>query len=136
MMWLFTEVGFFSVTRVPRSSDLQVRARVREDLDVLRDRYIPSLSDTHVTPQRDYPYRAFCTHLAMAKAVARVVQDIDYVNFKNRVTEVQGLPRHNLYAKVWEVMHRAEEKIRKARMWVQDKISLDEEIAEILKLPR
>lgn len=37
----------------------------------------------------------------MARAVAQLVRDIDYGNFKDEVTRRQGGLRHRVYAAVW-----------------------------------
>lgn len=137
MAWLFTEVGFFSVTRDPQGSGLQVRARVREDLDALRVRYLPTLTETRTTPDRDYPYRGYCTHLEMAAALFSLVLDIDYSNYKSRIALKQGKPRHDLYAQVWHVMVAAERKIEymaaKLRTRTSNLKEMEEEINRLLK---
>lgn len=43
-MWLFTTFGFFSIIEKEKGDVLTVRARVRADLDRLRECYLPSLS--------------------------------------------------------------------------------------------
>ena len=60
-MWLITPVGFFSV--VQKTGDiaadtLTVRARVRGDLDALREHYLPSLSPVQESKTNDYRFRA------------------------------------------------------------------------------
>jgi hypothetical protein len=43
-MWMITTIGFFSVVQDHDDPDrLLVRARVREDLERLRDEYLPDL---------------------------------------------------------------------------------------------
>ena len=59
-MWLTTPIGFYSIVEKVWDKDeglLTVRARVREDLDVLRDRYLPSLGPTSEDPRSDYRFR-------------------------------------------------------------------------------
>lgn len=130
-IWIFTKFGFFSVTEVRDYSSeskspyfkvpplpvqppgtLQVRARIRGDLDELRRRYMPTLSETFEIAGRDYPYRAFATKEAVASAMYYAAMDIDYGNFKNEVMAEQGLPREMLYADVWQVMFQAERKLK------------------------
>jgi hypothetical protein len=121
-MWLFTTFGFFSATEVrdgkPRSGEqawpagtLQVRARCWEDLENLREKYLPELSETIHIPGRDYPYRGYCSKSEFAAAMVAATLDIDYSNFKNKVKAEQGPHRADLYGDIWHVMYRAEEKI-------------------------
>lgn len=109
-MWIFSKVGFFSAT-VSESGSLQVRARVREDLDNLRKTYAPKLGETVELPGRDYPYRAYISHEHFAEAMTRMTLDIDYGNFKDKVAKTQGYDRAHLYGGVWGVMNDAERKL-------------------------
>lgn len=113
-MWVFTTVGYFSVTRDTSHPDrLQVRARVKGDLDLLRSSYLPELTPTIQLPGRDYPYRGYCTKEQWGGALVQISMALDYGNFKSEVTKKQGLAREQLYAQVWSVMFNAEDKIRK-----------------------
>ncbi len=115
-MWLFTTIGFFSVTRdtsTPNSKRLQVRARVKGDLDLLRSSFLPELTPTIQLPARDYPYRGYCSKEQMGAAMLEISMAIDYTNFKSEVTRKQGLAREQLYHQVWSVMNNAEDKIGK-----------------------
>lgn len=105
-MWLFTPFGFYSVVRDSTGKKLMVRARVREDLDRLRDVYLPSLSVTKATPERDYPFRAFVEPPKFGAALAQIGKDIDYRNFKAKVGVQLGDRRERLYEKVWDVMRK------------------------------
>lgn len=118
-MWLFTKVGFFSaVLKDKAEADkplteqvLMVRARVREDLDLLRKHYAPKLGPTLEWPGRDYPYRGLITRRDLAEAAAKAMLDIDYTNFKDKVAQTQGYDRAHLYGAVWGVMNGAEQKL-------------------------
>lgn len=127
-MWIFTTFGFFSVTEtrndynrsklkgdteipVQPEGTLQVRARVRGDLENLRDRYLPELSEIYEMPWRDYPYRAFTDKQSFAAAMVLIIHDLTYNNFKATVEKEQGYPRESLYASVWGVMYGAEQKL-------------------------
>jgi hypothetical protein len=125
-MWLFTTFGFFSVTQTKEDPELlQVRARVREDLDLLRNTYLPELTETVELKARDYPYRGYTDRSCLSAAMVQIVHDITYSNFKSQVIVEQGLPREILYARVWTVMNNAETKLadiedeeeRRARTW-------------------
>lgn len=129
-MWIFTTFGFFSVTEVRNNYNhskhrdpdrpqipiqpegtLQVRARVRGDLENLRDRYLPELSEVYEMSWRDYPYRAFVDKQSFAAAMVLIIHDLTYNNFKSTVEKEQGYPRESLYSSVWGVMYGAEQKL-------------------------
>lgn len=103
-MWLMTTFGFFSVVQKSGTNHLTIRARVGSDLDNLRERYLPSLSVTQVKPGTDYKYRATVSHQDLGNAMAKIVADVTYHNFKSQVEHTQGLPREKVYARVWSVL--------------------------------
>jgi hypothetical protein len=111
-MWVFhPEAGFFSVVADPaKPGRLVVRARVRQDLDNLA-RFLPRLTRTRETPDRDYPYRAWCSPAQWADAVARMAATITYTNFKSEVLRRQGPARERRYHRVWAVMLGAEQEV-------------------------
>jgi hypothetical protein len=104
------------VTRETRgakdSTRLQVRARVKGDLDALRASFLPELSPTVELQGTDYPYRAFCQPDELAAAMVQIALGIDYGNFKSEVWKKQGLSREKLYSRVWGVMKDAEAKLK------------------------
>lgn len=108
-MWLLTDFGFFSI--VQKSSDasddmLTIRARVRSDLESLRQRVMPELGSIKESRDTDYRFRARAPRSAVAKAMASVAEQIDYSNFKNAVSKNQGNKRAHLYHGVWDVLNR------------------------------
>ena len=108
-MWLITPVGFFSV--VQKADDiaadtLTVRARVRGDLDALREHYLPSLGQVQESKTNDYRFRALAPRADVAAAMASMVNQLKYSNFKSQVATVQGNARAHLYHGVWDVLHR------------------------------
>ena len=108
-MWLFTTFGFFSVVQKAGTDGLTVRARVREDLDRLRER-LPGLTPT-LARGGDYPYRATATHREFGEALARLAGEIDYDNFKDEVYQRQGAARAHAYEGVWETLYGLEEQM-------------------------
>lgn len=103
-MWLFTTFGFFSIVQKQQDEVLTVRARVRADLDRLRERYLPSLSPTVAGAGTDYPYRATALRADVADALRRIAEDIRYANFKLAVTDERGNERAELYHEVWDAL--------------------------------
>jgi 8-oxo-dGTP pyrophosphatase MutT (NUDIX family) len=111
-MWLMTNFGFFSVVEKPGDKQdgvLTVRARVRDDLIALRNRYLPELGEIEANAGTDYKYRARISRNALANAAARIVGDIDYQNFKSSVGKEQGSERAHVYADVWTALHELQE---------------------------
>jgi 8-oxo-dGTP pyrophosphatase MutT (NUDIX family) len=104
-MWLMTNIGFFSAVRKAGTDFLTIRARVKNDLDVLRAKYLPDLSATVGNAGTDYPWRATVSHASFAAAISKLVADIDYGNFKNEVAVRQGKGRAKRYQKVWEALY-------------------------------
>lgn len=107
-MWLITNFGFFSVVEKPgdrKDGQLTVRARVRADLETLRDRYLPELGAIQADAGTDYKYRARVSRNALAHATARIVADIDYGNFKGSVQQHQGTERYHVYGQVWSALN-------------------------------
>ncbi len=103
-MWLISDVGFFSIVR--KSGDdagdmLTIRARVRGDLERLRQRYLPSMGPIVEGGGTDYRFRARALRREVGQAVAAMVGAIDYRNFKDRIASVQGSGRAHRYAAVW-----------------------------------
>jgi hypothetical protein len=102
-VWLITVHGFYSVVLKPGENRLSVRARVGADLDRLRERYMPTLTETLETPQGDYRYRAWVSHDDFAEGVARIAGDVTYDNFKDTVMRTDH-ERAHVYLEVWEAL--------------------------------
>jgi 8-oxo-dGTP pyrophosphatase MutT (NUDIX family) len=106
-MWILTPFGFFSIVRKPGDAGagtLTVRARVRADLEALREACLPGLGAIVAHAGTDYPYRAQVPRGELAQALASVVSGIDYGNFKDEVSRRQGAARAKAYSKVWSVL--------------------------------
>lgn len=108
-MWLITNFGFFSAVQKPGDSQLTVRARSRQDLATLRDKYLPQLGEIIEGGGTDYQYRAQVSHEDFAEALKKIVMDITYSNFKNSVAKNQGNKRARIYHDLWEALWRISE---------------------------
>jgi 8-oxo-dGTP pyrophosphatase MutT (NUDIX family) len=107
-MWLITPTGFFSVVCKPgdmKAGTLTIRARVQLDLETLREQYLPSLGPTTKNAGTDYPYRAKAKRSEVASALAQMIQQLNYDNFKNEVAEKQGPDRAEAYHEVWKLLY-------------------------------
>lgn len=103
-MWMITTFGFFSAVQKPGDSDLTIRSRAREDLEQLRERYLPGLGAVQAHVGSDYAYRAKASHEDFARALAAAASDIDYPNFKNAAKAQAGSPRASVYGEVWHAL--------------------------------
>ena len=104
-MWLFTHFGFFSIVQKDGEAELTIRSRTRGDLLRLQRNYLPQLSAPICHEGTDYPWRARCSHQALAEAMPRIVRQIQYVNFKDEVAASLGPERAHRYAKIWGALH-------------------------------
>lgn len=103
-MWLVTTFGYFSI--VQKNSDrgagtLTIRARVRKDLERLREKYLPNMGPIESSGGADYPYRTKAKREDLARAFATAVMDVTYSNFKSEVAFHMGFRREDLYNGVW-----------------------------------
>jgi hypothetical protein len=80
-MWLITPIGFYSIVCKPDDADaetLTIRARVKSDLEALRQEYLPSLETISEDVGTDYRFRAKANRDAVGKALAQMTQQLDY----------------------------------------------------------
>lgn len=107
-MWLITSIGFFSVVQKPgdkQNGTLTVRSRVRSDLAALKQHYLPGLGPIQESLDTDYRFRAVAPRAEVSAAMARMIEDLDYGNFKSEVAKKQGPKRASLYHQVWDVLY-------------------------------
>lgn len=111
-MWIASTIGFFSVVEKPwdrEQGTLTVRARVRSDLEALRELYLPLLGGIVEDGAADYRFRAQAPREAVAVAMAALVRGIDYDNFKAAVGRRQGAARAAAYHEAWRAFSRLQE---------------------------
>lgn len=108
-MWLITPIGFFSVVQKPGDvavDTLTIRSRVRSDLEALRQHHLPHLGAITESKNTDYRFRAVAPRAEVAAAMADMVRQLNYSNFKSQVAKTQGASRSHLYHDVWQVLYR------------------------------
>lgn len=110
-MWLFTQIGFFSVVEHKENMRrVLVRARFGEDLAKLKalaSEMGLGFSDIAETPDHDYRFRATMKKADWAKLLHGLAEDITYTNFKRAV---HGNPiRDRAYMACWSAMRRAQD---------------------------
>jgi hypothetical protein len=108
-MWLLTNFGFFSIVQKEGEEQLTIRSRALEDLETLRQKYLPELCEVFEGAGTDYRYRARTSHESFAEALKKIALDIHYSNFKNSVAKEQGHGRAGIYGQVWKTLWRIDE---------------------------
>jgi len=108
-MWLYTTEGFYSIVQDRNNaSRLMVRARDLNDLRNFRHRLRDANPDNRVdiveTVNADYLYRLFAPRQDVMRVVGDLTCSIDYDNYKNAVSIVQGHERASIYMRVWSAM--------------------------------
>ena len=105
-MWLFTQHGFYSITRSRTEPDkTQVRARTRRDLENLQTL---TGNTAHIlkTLNADYRWRIIITPGESERIVTLLTRDIDYPNFKASVAmRPDQKHRGHDYHRIWELHH-------------------------------
>ena len=105
-MWVVTTTGFYSAVATP-DGRMMVRCRVREDAEALSE-FLDDSPPVLETMHADYPFRVICRPQQWAEFLEWEASRIDYSNFKDEVTRVQGQDRHNIYTGVWGALRRLE----------------------------
>lgn len=96
-MWVYAKNGFLSIVQHRDKPDtFIVRARVSGDIQ----NYWPH-AEVEVDTGTDYKFRAFIKRDEVTKVVSKMVDDIDYGNFKNSIKDPY---RSICYSWVWEIM--------------------------------
>ena len=117
-MWIFTRLGFFSVVAHEDHPDtFMVRARDRQHLANLMRVY--GINGPHnvdgidivTTPNADYPYRIIVGKGEWQLVMIRLVDDIDYPNFKASIASGEKLYAKLLH-EVWGILARGMRHLR------------------------
>lgn len=119
-MWIFTDIGFFSVVRHWKHHDrMVVRARCKDDLVNLVDKHGSDLNRgrRHIllTPDADYCSRLIVDTGKWSAVMSKISSDVDYTNFKDTVHRRMGHERADVYMVVWCTMHEMQQRSYKNR---------------------
>ena len=98
-----TPRGFYSAVAKPEDGDKFVTVRARAERDI---RNLSDLIDAEPVNDEgtDYRWRIRCRKAEWAQAVATMVEEIDYSNFKNRIAS-EDPERAELLARVWSALY-------------------------------
>jgi len=78
-MWIFTQKGFLSIVRhIHKPNVLIVRSRFKGHIERIFSKAIVEEDAT-----RDYHFRAELPVREVSEAIAKIISDINYPNFKN-----------------------------------------------------
>jgi hypothetical protein len=101
-VWVFSESGFVSAVRkVDRPDVYTVRSRDRESLEPLATQ---AQVEIVASPLGDYPYRVFVEPAVFTEWLADQASQIEYSNFKSRVSQTRGLDYTDALHDVWVAM--------------------------------
>lgn len=108
-MWLYCQLGFYSVVHKPpcNKDELLVRTRSKVDIDklqkTLKEKY---QFDGKVidSPKADYAYRMTVPRETFASFMADIAMQMDYDNFKNTIHR-GDYKRHEAYFRCWNAMY-------------------------------
>jgi hypothetical protein len=126
-MWLYTKLGFFSVTDEPGDPEtLRVRARSRTDLTILLAHAYSSIEDwpeVITTPERDYPFRVLVPKDEWLDVLApAIMRANDYGGFKHHLPERLEWLEPTL-VRIWAVTAEAYSHLHpKEKQWVVEKL--------------
>lgn len=101
-MWVFTQTGFVSAVRKNDKPDVYtVRSRDLKSLEQLA-----AIAEVEIvaSPLGDYPYRVFVTPEVFNNWLSEQASQIDYSNFKSRVSQTRGLDYTDALHDVWVAM--------------------------------
>lgn len=106
-MWLFSTKGFASVVeKDDNPAILLCRSRFKGDLERM---FPEAKGKVQTTPNKDYLYRVELPGTVVAAAISKLVDAIDYPNFKNAVPQKA---RQTIYSRVWGIMFNAQDIVR------------------------
>ncbi len=105
-MWIATTHGFFSITQSPtHPGNLQIRARCKHDLEMLKEVFGIGARIVETPPPADYRWRIVVNAETVAAVLMGEVMKIDYKNFKNAVHDTPGQEnKSGPYLRVWHAM--------------------------------
>lgn len=106
-MWMMTRYGMYSIVNNPDDPEfeVQIRARVRSDLENLQQRFGSLLKPYEIleTPHADYACRIIMPQHEFALLSFLLAGDIDYDNFKGEVERTDP-KRAVIYHRVWAIL--------------------------------
>ena len=113
-MWLFTIYGFYSIACAtgangePDPETIMIRARKRQHLENLKERFPAIAGDVLRTDDSDYRYRVVLLKADWLPVLSSLGEEQAWSNFKNQVHKNYkrcGTDYGRAVHEVWETMH-------------------------------
>lgn len=105
-MWIFSELGFYSINLTPDERWLQFRARKRSDLENLKRDFPKHFPGEIMTlPHADYRYRLETTPAKAALVMAELTRAIEYRNFKSHLAGTDQADKLEMLHRLWHELH-------------------------------
>lgn len=120
-MWLFSELGFFSINRTPDGSDLQFRARREADLENLKAKFPQYFvgRDIMELPAADYRWRLETTDVYAGAIMAQMTAGISYRNFKSHLATTDQADKLGILHDLWHQLHEYQQEQLLAGSWME-----------------
>ena len=126
-MWIFTKYGFYSIAaadaRVGGSGDdLMVRARMREHLEAIQNRFPGMIGKLKIIEisEADYGYRLVVRRSIWAQIASELTMEQTWSNFKNEVASNPDNIRSGYEGalhRIWTIMYGLQPQPRFTRQW-------------------
>lgn len=111
-MWIVTNKSFLSIVQDKQNPDyFVVRARISGDLENFFEGFRINVIETE---DSDYRFRVFIHKAIVKSQMMKVINSIDYTNFKDSVKNPE---RKSWYTRIWYVMFDVQEKLYGQQAW-------------------
>lgn len=106
-MWIFSELGFFSITRTPDGDNLHFRARKLADVENLKREFPQQFAGRRVMtlPHADYRYRIETSAVMASSVMSQLTKRIEYRNFKSHLAGTDQADKLQLLHALWHELH-------------------------------
>lgn len=106
-MWIFSELGFYSVNLTPSEDWLQFRARKKSDVENLKREFPKHFAGQEVMtlPSADYRYRIETTPAKAALVMCELTKRIQYRNFKSHLEKTDQADKLGILHNLWHELH-------------------------------
>lgn len=118
-MWIFSSLGFFSITRTPDGQNLHFRARKEQDAQNLKDVFPQFFvgRDVLTIEHADYRFRIETTPELAGQVMAALTQGIEYRNFKSYLEKTDQADKLGILHDLWHELHEYQNEQLLAGAW-------------------
>ena len=107
-MWMVTPLGAFSVRCSPadiRNGTLTIESKMRSDLEALVAAVLPSACPIVEVLSKSRGFMIRCGRGEVALALATLAMDLNYDNFVEKFTDLQGSARIEGHEPLWQAIN-------------------------------